>query len=114
MHPPSAFVGTVVAMVSPDYVVQLLTAIGTGLAALIGAVGYTVIKLGKQRDEANRESTLAKLDESEKQRRRDSEAAKVERAAQARRIEELTKQVAELNHIILIEGGFFKRPTDGR
>lgn len=109
MHPPSA---AVLALVSPEYVASLLTALGAGLAALISGVGYAIVKLGKQRDEANKESTLAKLEESERQRHRDSEQAKEERDAQAKRIEELTKQVKELNRIILIEGGFFKRPSE--
>jgi hypothetical protein len=96
----SALVRVVLALVPPEYIAQLLTAIGTGLAALIGLVGLAIIKIGKQRDEANRESTL--------------EEARRGRDAQAQRIEELTNQVAELNRIILIEGGFFKRPNDSR
>jgi hypothetical protein len=110
----SALVRVVLALVPPEYIAQLLTAIGTGLAALIGLVGLAIIKIGKQRDEANRESTLAKLDEALRQRQRDAEEARRGRDAQAQRIEELTNQVAELNRIILIEGGFFKRPNDSR
>jgi hypothetical protein len=139
----------VIALVPPEYIAQLLTAIGTGLAALIGLVGFALIKTGKQRDEAYKESTIARLDEEQKQRQRDAEESKRERAVQAKQIEDMANQVTELNRVIndlrvtlanergnaerermlanqwrgelteltksvLAEGGFLKRPNDGR